>query len=180
MRITTGEYKGRMLNTPENNKVRPTTGKVKEAIFSMLMNDIYDSVVADIFSGTGNLGLEALSRGARKCYFGDNSRDSIRLITENIGYCRAQEKSVVIAGSYEKVLDRIREKVDIFLLDPPYRDGLMIDTIERICDLDMLADDGIIVSEHHSKEVLPDKIGDVVKIKEKKYGTIIVNIYRKE
>ena len=104
MRIIAGEYKGRRITAPEDTSVRPTTGKVKEAIFAMLMNDIYDAVTVDLFAGTGNLGLEALSRGARKCYFGDNSRDSLRLIKENIAHCRAEDKSVVIAGSYEKVL----------------------------------------------------------------------------
>lgn len=179
MRIIAGEYKGRRLNAPENNRVRPTTGKVKEAIFAMLMNNICDSVVVDLFAGTGNLGLEALSRGAEKCYFGDNSRESLKLISENISYCRAEDKSVVLPGSYEKVLERIREKVDIFLLDPPYKDGLMNGAVEKIAELDLLSDDGLIVAEHHQAEILPDKIGAFTKIKEKKYGTIIVDIYSK-
>lgn len=135
MRIIAGEYKGRRITAPEDTNVRPTTGKVKEAIFAMLMNDIYDAVTVDLFAGTGNLGLEALSRGARKCYFGDNSRDSLRLIKENIAHCRAEDKSVVIAGSYEKVLDRINEKADIVLLDPPYKEGLMLKCLQRINEL---------------------------------------------
>ena len=179
MRIIAGEYKGRRLNAPENNRVRPTTGKVKEAIFAMLMNNICDAVVVDLFAGTGNLGLEALSRGAEKCYFGDNSRESLKLISENISYCRAEDKSLVLPGSYEKVLERIIEKVDIFLLDPPYKDGLMNGALEKIAELDLLSDDGLIVAEHHQAEILPDKIGAFTKIKEKKYGTIIVDIYSK-
>lgn len=179
MRIIAGEYKGRRITAPENDRVRPTTGKVKEAVFSMLMNDIYDAVVVDLFAGTGNLGLEALSRGARKCYFGDNSRESLKLINENISHCGAEERSVVIPGTYERVLDRIREKADIFLLDPPYRDGLLTDAIERIAELDLLADDGVIVAEHHSDEKLPDTLSGFTKLKEKRYGTILVNIYGK-
>lgn len=179
MRIISGEFKGRRLNAPENDKVRPTTGKVKEAIFSMLMNDIFDAVCLDLFAGTGNLGIEAISRGARKCYFGDNSRESLKLINENIRYCKAEDRAVVIPGSFEKVVDRVNEKVDIVFLDPPYRDGLMIKAIERILEQDILGDEGLIVAEHHSTETLPETIGSLTKLKEKRYGTILVNIYGK-
>ncbi len=180
MRIIAGEYKGRRITTPEDTSVRPTTGKVKEAIFAMLMNDIYDAVTVDLFAGTGSLGLEALSRGARKCYFGDNSRDSLRLIRENIAHCKAEEKSVIIAGSYEKVLDRISEKADIFLLDPPYKEGLMLKCLQRIDELDILAEDGVIVAEHGGYEDMPEAIGSIIRVKDKRYGTVNVTIYRKQ
>lgn len=111
MRIITGEYRGRRLETPIGYDVRPTTDKVKEAVFNLLMNEIWDSVVVDLFAGTGNLGLEALSRGAKRCYFCDNSRESLKLIKTNIEKCRAQDKSIVLAGDYMKALSRIREKV---------------------------------------------------------------------
>ena len=90
--------------------MRPTTDKVKEAIFNLAMQDIWDSVCVDLFAGTGDLGLEALSRGARRCYFCDNARESINLIKTNIKKCRAEEQSVVLAGDYTKTLSRIREK----------------------------------------------------------------------
>lgn len=179
MRIIAGEYKGRRITAPEDTSIRPTTGKVKEAIFAMLMNDMYDAIVIDLFAGTGNLGIEALSRGARKCYFGDNSRDSLKLIKENIVHCRAEDKSIIIAGSYEKVLDRINEKADIILLDPPYKEGLMLKCIERITEIDILADDGVIVAEHGDYDELPEELNGLTKIKEKRYGTINVSIYRK-
>ena len=89
MRIIAGDYKGRRLTSPADNRVRPTTDKVKEAIFSILTNEIYGSYVLDLFAGSGNLGLEALSRGAEHCWFGDSSRDSIKLIRENVLYCKA-------------------------------------------------------------------------------------------
>ena len=110
----------------------------------------------------------------------DNSRDSLRLIKENIAHCRAEDKSVVIAGSYEKVLDRINEKADIVLLDPPYKEGLMLKCLQRINELDILADDGVIVAEHGGYEDMPEAIGSIVRVKEKRYGTINVTIYRKE
>lgn len=92
MRIIAGIYKGRRLTSPIDDRVRPTTDKVKEAIFSILTNEIYGSNVLDLFSGSGNLGLEALSRGAQHCWFCDSSRDSLKLIRENIRYCKAEER----------------------------------------------------------------------------------------
>lgn len=177
MRIITGEYKGRRLEMPNDNNIRPTTEKVKEAIFSMLMHDIPDAVCVDLFAGTGNLGLEALSRGAKKCYFGDKSRESIALVKRNISMCRANDKAAVIPGEYQKVLQRLSEKVDVFFLDPPYKDGLMADCISMIYELDLLAEDGIIMAEHGKEEELPDMIAGFEKIKERKYGTVVITLY---
>ena len=104
MRIITGDFKGRKIEMPTGYDIRPTTEKVKEAMFSIIGQRIYDSVCADLFSGTGNLGLEALSRGAEKCWFCDNNRESIKLIKQNIANCRAEEWSELVAGDYEKCL----------------------------------------------------------------------------
>lgn len=177
MRIIAGDFKGRRLYTPVGDHVRPTTDKVKEAIFSMIAFDIPDAVVVDLFAGTGNLGLEALSRGARRCYFGDNSRDSLALVRQNVKYCKAEELSVIIAGDYLRVLDRIKEKADIIFLDPPYKDGLMASCLSRISELELLALEGIIVCEHASSEVMPEEFSGLVKVKEKKYGKIVISIY---
>ena len=177
MRIITGEYKGRRIEMPRDNNIRPTTEKVKEAIFSMLMQDIPDAVCVDLFAGTGNLGLEALSRGAEKCYFGDKSRESIALVKRNIAHCGANERAVVIPGEYQKVLGMIPEKADVFFLDPPYKEGLMIDCISLISELELLSDNGLVVAEHGREEELPDEVAGLEKIKEKKYGTIVITIY---
>ena len=155
MRVITGEYRGRKLETPENYDVRPTSDKVKEAVFNLLMNDTYDAVFCDLFAGTGSLGIEALSRGARLCYFGDNSRDSIRMIHHNLAHVGAEEKAVVIPGDYKKVLNRLNEKIDVFLIDPPYRAGLYENCLEQIDTLDLLAPDGIILTEHDSRTPMP-------------------------
>ena len=91
MRIIAGDYKGRRLQSPQDYSIRPTTDKVKEALFSILMEKIWGSRVLDLFAGTGNLGIEALSRGAETCVFADSSRESLRLIRENIAHCKAEE-----------------------------------------------------------------------------------------
>lgn len=180
MRIITGDFKGRRLEMPENNNIRPTTEKVKEAIFSIIAGNLEDAVCVDLFAGTGNLGLEALSRGAEKCYFGDNSRESLALIKRNIEMCRAEEWSVVIPGDFEKILTRLgekEEKIDIFFLDPPYKKGLYERCFELIREYNLLAGEGIIIAEHNIRDVLPEELDGFVKIKERTYGTVAISIY---
>ena len=178
MRIITGDYRGRKLETPIGNDVRPTTDKVKESIFNLLQNEIYGSVCVDLFAGTGSLGLEALSRGAEKCYFCDNARASLNLIKTNIKICKAEDKSIILAGDYTKTLIRIKEKADIFFLDPPYHEGLYENCLSLIESLDLLNEDGIIIAEHGKHDEVPEQVGNLVKVRERRYGGIIVSIYR--
>lgn len=179
MRIIAGDYKGRRLHTPVDERIRPTTDKVKEAVFSMLDSQIglFGIRALDLFSGTGNLGLEALSRGARHCWFGDSSRDSLKLIKENIAYCRAQDKSTVLAGDFRKTLGRLETRMDVIFLDPPYGMGLLPECFSLIREYGCLAEDGLIVAEHRREEQLPEELEGFEKIKEKKYGTVVISIY---
>ena len=181
MRIITGELRGRRLEAPYGDSVRPTSDKVKESIFNMLMGWVEDAVCIDAFAGTGNLGLEAISRGAKKVYFFDSSRDSIKYIKNNISYCKVENQAVVLYGDGKTNLKRVTEQVDVIFMDPPYEEDLYIPFIEEVCALDLLAEDGIIVAEHDKFVTLPDEIGELKKIKEKKYGRIMVSMYaRKE
>lgn len=176
MRVIAGEYKGRKLQTPADYSVRPTTDKVKEALFSILTDKIWGSKVLDLFSGTGNLGIEALSRGAQICVFGDNSRESIRLIKENIAHCKA-ERAIVKAGDFKKTLMNLEEKFDIIFLDPPYNRGMLETCFELIRENDLLEERGVIVAEHRKNEDLPENLYGFEKIKERKYGIIKLSIY---
>lgn len=178
MRVITGSLKGRRLESPKNDKVRPTSDKVKEAIFSMLFDEFYDMPVCDLFAGTGNLGIEALSRGASRCYFADSSRESLALVKRNIEYCNVGNKAILLAGDYAHALQRIREKVAVIFLDPPYEAGYMKKAIQIINSLDLLMPEGSIVAEHSAFEKLDDMIGEYQKIKEKEYGKIVVSIYK--
>lgn len=177
MRIIAGDFKGRRLEAPENYDIRPTTDKVKEALFSIIAPNLADSVCVDLFSGTGNLGLEAISRGAEKCYFCDNSRTSIGIISRNIKHCQAEEYSTVYGCDFRRALDRINEKVDIFFLDPPYEDGLYEEAFKLIKSRDLLAEDGIIVAEHRKHQEFPEEISGFELIKQRKYGHIVLSIY---
>lgn len=177
MRIIAGDYKGRRLITPDDRNIRPTADKVKEALFSIIGEEIDGAVCCDLFSGTGNLGLEALSRGADKCYFADNSRQSLKIIKENIEMCRAGEYSRVIQGDYRKALSMISEKVDIFFLDPPYDRNLWEKAMQGIREEDLLREGGMIVCEHRKENLLEDEIAGFEKYKERRYGKVVLSIY---
>ena len=180
MRIVAGEFKGRRIETPKGYDVRPTTEKVKEALFSMLSNLMEDSTCCDLFSGTGNLGLEAISRGAERCIFCDNSGESVRLIRKNIEYCRATDRAVLMPGGFEKCLKKMDEeglKADIFFLDPPYREGLYERCLELIRELELLKEGGVIVCEHARNDSFPDVFCGFGKYKEKNYGSITLSLY---
>lgn len=177
MRIIAGELKGRRLTTPAHNSIRPTTDKVKESLFSIITPYLPEAVVVDLFAGTGSLGLEAVSRGASTVYFGDKSRSSMRIIRKNISDCGVESRCKTILGDWEQVIKEISQPVDIIILDPPYQFGSLEECITKIIDLSLIKEDGIIVAEHGSDQILPLKIGNLTKYKGKKYGTIYIDIY---
>ena len=185
MRVITGKYRGRKLNTPEDYEIRPTTDKAKEALFSILTDEIYGSRVLDLFAGTGSLGIEALSRGARYCVFGDFSRKSIELIKSNLEHCHVEEETKVLAGDYRKILRNLADKVkdgleepfDVIFLDPPYGRDLLDDAFRLIREGGILTKSGLIVAEHRKEERLPDNFYDFIKVKERRYGVVMLTIY---
>jgi len=177
MRIIAGAFKGRKLTPPSDRFVRPTPDRVKEALFSILGSHVEDAVILDLFAGSGNLGLEALSRGARKCYFGDSSRDSIRLIHSNVAYCKSESLSHILQGDYRNVLAQIRDKIDLVFVDPPYRDQLWADVLHILSEKELMNPDGLIVLEHPREVEFPQEVYHFRKIKEARYGTVVLSIY---
>ncbi len=177
MRIIAGDYKYRKLTVPNDDRVRPTGEKVKEAMFSMLMDRLEGAVVCDLFAGTGALGLEALSRGAERCWFGDHAQESIQLIKTNVAACKAEDKARIVHGSFLKTLQSMNEKCDIFILDPPYNKPLVEEAMKAIAEMDLLAEDGVIVAEHGSDRELPDELYGFTKVKEKRYGIVVLSIF---
>lgn len=180
MRIITGAYRGRRLETPRDFSVRPTSDKVKEAIFSMISQDIDEAMVLDLFAGTGSLGLEALSRGAKHCYFIDNERESVRMLKSNINHCKADNESTVFVGDFKYAMSRIKEPIDIAFLDPPYEGNILEEALLKVSQEGFMAPEGLVITEHGPKNSMPDNIGSLEKIKEKKYGQVHVTIYRAE
>jgi 16S rRNA (guanine966-N2)-methyltransferase len=180
MRIITGIYRGRRLASPRDLSVRPTSDRVKEAIFSMIEGDIPEAVVLDLFAGTGSLGLEALSRGAKHCYFIDNDRESVRLIKTNIAHCKAEDESTIMVGDFNYAITKVKEPVGLAFLDPPYETKLLDQALLKISEEGFMVPGGLVVTEHGPKKVMPDNIGKLEKIKEKKYGQVFVTVYQAE
>ena len=179
MRIIAGEFRGRRLKSPADYSIRPTSDKVKEAVFSMIYPYITDNCVAmDVFAGSGNLGLEAISRGVSKVYFSDASRESVRLIKENISICKAEERSIILSGDFRSNIARVKENIDIYFLDPPYADGFILPALDAILDAGNLAEDGMIICEYDSHDDLPEEYRTLTAVKIRKYGKTGVTVYK--
>ena len=176
MRVITGSARGRKLKTLEGGSVRPTTDKVKESIFNIIQFDIEGRRVLDMFCGCGQLGIEALSRGAASAVFVDISRASIAVTEENLTTTGFRGMSKTVLANSLEYLDRTSEIFDIAFLDPPYHAGIMDDAIERVAP--HMADGGIIVCETGEREVLPEDIEGFTS-KRYKYGKIALTVYRK-
>ena len=153
MRIISGKAKGTKLETLEGLDTRPTLDRVKEALFSIIQNEIWDAKVLDLFSGSGALALESLSRGAKKAYLCDNSTKAIQIIKQNIIKTHFEKETCLFNMDYKKCLEELKnEKFDIVFLDPPYRTNYGIEAIQFITKNDMLTNDGIIIFETDKKE----------------------------
>jgi len=175
MKINAGNFKYRNLEIPK--EARPTSEKVREAVFSMINQDIHSAVVLDLFAGSGSLGLEALSRGAKKCYFNEVSAKNIVVLKDNVSLCKAEEMSEISKSDFRRCLSQIGEKLDIIFLDPPYSSGYYDEAINLIAENEMLSSGGIIVAEHDIKKPLNEEYGNIKCVKKKKYGTIGVDIF---
>ena len=177
MRVITGTARGRRLATPENYDIRPTTDNVKESIFNIIQFDIEGRKVLDLFAGTGQLGIECLSRGAESATFVDENKEAIRIVKENLKTC--QLKATVIQADAITFL-RNCGKFDVIFVDPPYDSKLYKPVLETINSVDILSDGGIIVCEARKEELLPEMELPYKKRKEYKYGRLKVCIYTKE
>ena len=180
MRVISGTARGTILKTPDGMTTRPTADRVKEAVFSILQFDLPGAKVLDLFGGTGQLGIEALSRGAAHCVFVDGNKAPCNLIRENLRRTKFSDSATVICSDYLLFLRSCREKFDIILLDPPYAEVFLENSIKLISEIDILQSGGIIVAERPFNKVLSDRIGDLVRSKDYKYGKTLISIYRKD
>ena len=179
MRVITGKARGIQLKTPEGMQTRPTTDRVKEALFSIIHFEIPAAKVLDLFGGTGQLGIEALSRGAASAVFVDAREDSCRLIRENLKRTKLEGEGRVVRSDYLDYLNRCREKFDIILLDPPYAEVFLENALKRITEIDILETNGIIVAERPLGKELPWEFEGFTRSRDYKYGKTLLTIYRK-
>ena len=179
MRVITGKARGIQLKTPEGMLTRPTADRVKEALFSIINFDIPGAQVLDLFGGTGQLGIEALSRGAKSAVFVDAREEACRLIRENLKRTHLEGEGRVVRSDYLDYLDRCREKYRIIFLDPPYAEVFLENALKRITEIDILQSDGIIVTERPLGKELPWEYPGYTRSRDYKYGKTLLTIYRK-
>ena len=179
MRVITGSARGRRLKELEGLETRPTTDRVKEGLFSALQCDIEGRKVLDLFAGTGQLGIECLSRGAASAVFVDRRADAVKLIRENLRLTELEDRARVVAGDSMEYLKSIREPFDIIFLDPPYAAGLLEPAIAHIAKFDILAPHGIIAAEHPAARVLPALAPPYRLHRTYRYGKIALTLYRR-
>jgi 16S rRNA (guanine(966)-N(2))-methyltransferase RsmD len=175
MRVITGTARGRRLKSPKTYDVRPTSDSVKEAIFSAIQFDIEGAVIADLFAGTGQLGIEALSRGARFAYFADNSPESVAIIRENLKTCGFSESSEVSPLSASAFLKKTTATFDIAFLDPPYGENLIKRTLPALTA--KMSRNGLIICEHENDCKIPETCENFKIRKTYRHGKKSVTIY---
>ncbi len=180
MRVITGSAGGRRLNELKGSDTRPTADKVKEGLFSAIQFEIEGSDVLDLFAGTGQLGIEALSRGAASAVFVEKRRDAVKLIEENLALTRLSEHAQVKCGDAMGYLASLGRRFDIVFLDPPYADDLLERALGHLAEFDILNPHGIIVAESPLEKALPELSAPYCLAKEYRYGKIKVSIYRRD
>lgn len=177
MRVITGSVRGRKLKTPADNAVRPTADSVKEAVFNIIRSDVEGRRVLDLFAGTGQLGIEALSRGASEAVFVDNALNSLKLVRENLALCGL--KAQVVRSDAVNYL-RSCGKFDLIFIDPPYDSNLYEIVLETINSIDILNEGGIIVTEARRERELPAMTAPYRMLKEYRYGQVKICTYTRE
>ena len=179
MRVISGLARGRKLKEPQGLDTRPTTDKVKESLFNIIQFELEGRRVLDLFAGTGQLGLEALSRGAEHCTFVDQRREAAALVKENVKLCRFEGQARVVQGESQAFLRACGEKFDVIFLDPPYQTNLLEQCIEKITRFDILREHGIIVCESGTEWTIPPLEPPYEAGREYRYGQIKLTVCRR-
>ena len=180
MRVITGKARGIQLKTPDGMQTRPTADRVKEALFSIINFDLPGARVLDLFGGTGQLGIEALSRDAKSAVFVDAREDACKIIRENLSRTKLEGQAKVVRSDYLDYLRRCREQFDIIILDPPYAEVFLENALKCITEIDILQTGGIIVAERPLGKELPYEFEGFTRSKDYKYGKTLLTLYRKD
>lgn len=179
MRVITGLAKGRRLEDLPGLDTRPTTDRVKEGLFSAIQFDIEGRRVLDLFAGTGQLGIEALSRGAAFCDFVDSAPAALKIVQRNVRTCGFEDRSACHGKDFAAFLSRTRERYGLVFLDPPYASGNLERALELITAIDIVVENGIIVCESPADHSLPEPAEPFEKGREYRYGKIKFTLYRR-
>ena len=179
MRVISGRARGTTLKSLDGLHTRPTADRVKEAMFSIIQFDLPAAKVLDLFGGSGQLGIEALSRGAESAVFVDNEKKACSVIRENLRRASLQNQAEVVCCDYKNYLDQTDRAFDIILLDPPYSEVFLENSLKMITEIDILQSGGIIVTERPFGKEIPDDFPEYIRSKDYKYGNTLLALYRK-
>lgn len=179
MRVITGTARGRRLRELPGLETRPTTDRVKEGLFSAVQFELEGRRVLDLFAGTGQLGIEALSRGAASAVFVDRRADAAAVIRENLKLTGLTDRARVLAGDSMAYLNTLRERFGLILLDPPYEAGLLEPALAHIARFDILLPDGIMIAEHPAERRMPTMAAPYGISRTYRYGKIGLTVYRR-
>ena len=180
MRVITGSARGRQLKSLEGLETRPTADRVKEGIFNIIQFDLEGRRVLDLFAGTGQMGIEALSRGAASAVFIDQRRDAASIIRDNLKITNLTERGRVVCGDSMAYLNSAKEKFDIIFIDPPYAAKLWNGALDTISRFDILSNHGIIICESPMKEEMPEMAPPYRLHRTYRYGSVKITTYRRE
>ncbi len=180
MRVISGSARGVRLLTPDGLNTRPTADRVKEGVFSALQFDLPGRHVLDLFAGTGQLGIEALSRGAAECVFVDAAEPAVKLVRENLKRAKLSDRAAVVRAQFDAYLRSCGRKFDLILLDPPYKENYLEMSLHIISEIDILSDGGIIVCERPAEKQLDCDFDGSMRSKDYRYGKTFVTIFRKD
>lgn len=182
MRIITGSARGAKLKAPKGQNTRPTADRIKESLFNILGSFVYDKAVLDLFSGTGNLALESLSRGATSAIMVDSSAESISVIKFNAEHTHLIDKATIIKSDVFAAIKNFSQKklkFDIIFCDPPYHKELCLRSLELLATHPILSENGIIIMEHALEDILPENYQQFTLLRRQKYGsTTQISIYK--
>ena len=177
MRVITGSCRGKKLKTLDGTDTRPTSDMVKEAVFSIIQFEVPGASVLDLFAGSGQMGIEALSRGASHCVFVDKNPEAVKIVRENVSDCGFVKESRILSMDSIEYLKTAKSGLDIVFVDPPYRMGM----IEKALPLieAKINEGAFVICEHEKELMLPDECGELVLRKRYKYGKIALTVYKK-
>ena len=175
LRVISGSARSLKLDSLPGLSTRPTLDKVKQAIFNMLFDKTYDAAVIDLFAGSGAMGIESLSRGARHCTFVDVEKNAIDIINKNITKAKFNSQSTVIKNDFVSFLNSCRQKFDIVFLDPPYESDFIVNALNLFKQKDLLNEQAVVIAES-SRENVPCFSDDYDIIRQKFYGTVCVSL----
>lgn len=179
--MISGIAKGHKLKTLKGDATRPTSDKVKESLFNIIASYIPGAEVLDLYAGTGNLGIEALSRGAVSAVFVDNSRESCRIIKENLEHTKMQDKGIVYHGSVQSIISKLaaqNKMYDIIFMDPPYKKNFIVETLNILANNDIIKKNGILIAEHSILDVVPEDSGKLRLVSSRRYRETVLSFYK--